>query len=191
MWPLVKDADFQMEETGVPAQAEQPKPLPEALETQVQFPHAEPTVHLSPSSWVLGYKVVLLHCTSRTAHSGIFFIQEQGVIPRGFLAPTSVSLSMVELLMADIHRSCCLFWFLFSRFSCRAAAALVLCQLVSRGSIWTLKNTLWPEMRDKCSFSIFYFRQNQWSNIFLVPYPTIIASLSIKFMKFSSAVNRR
>lgn len=34
MWPLVKDADFQMEETGVPAQAEQPKPLPEALETQ-------------------------------------------------------------------------------------------------------------------------------------------------------------
>lgn len=50
MWPLVKEADFQMEETGVPAQAEQPKPLPEALETQVQFPHAEPTVHLSPSS---------------------------------------------------------------------------------------------------------------------------------------------
>lgn len=128
----------------------------------------EPTAHVSPSSWVLwppGCKVVLLHHRApRATHDGIFCRRRQAVITRDFLALVSVNLSVVGLSTEPgfvmLWRSRFSEGLLFGLFLlCSVSLANLqqplLCQLVSRGSIWKLKETVWPKMRDKCSpFSI-------------------------------------
>jgi len=140
-----------------------------ALYTWVQFPPWRTCC--SSVSFQLSASTTRLqgHAPSpRKTRDDIFCHRGHADITRDFLALESVNLSVVGLSMESwsvmlrrsrfTRGSLPLLGFFFSSLfslSCKSATTFVLCQLVSRGSIWKLKETVWPEMRDKCSpFSI-------------------------------------